>query len=310
MNSTADAPADVRTVDSMCPACGNDRIARRDQRRSDCPRCGCAFSTAFDDDAGVIAREQQTQLDTGFAGAVAIERHRAPIYAAILDRYPPPANGSCLDVGCGMGLFSRLAALRGWRAVGVDPVTPVDAPPGVRFVRAGFPEAQGQALAEQDASFHLVTFINTLNFMRDPLVSLREAHRLLVPGGTVIVRVPNESFHRGLARAAHAVRRVSPLGARWIVQSTVSHPRSFTARAIEIVLRRAGFRDVRVEASRSSTGDPYAIGVPASTLVKAFLTRASSAIWKLSRRRLVCSPSLLAIGVRSSASAADGSSSG
>lgn len=291
-----------QAVEVSCPACGSDRVARRDHRRSDCRRCGCAFSTAFEADASVVAREQQKQLDSGLAGAIAVERHRAPIYATILDRFPPPPNGACLDVGCGAGHFARLAAARGWRAAGVDPVAPSDAPAGVRFVRSGFPESDGQQwFPGRDGSFHLVTFLNTLNFMRDPLVSLREAHRLLAPGGTVVVRVPNEAFHRALGRLGTVVRRVSPARAESILRGTISHPRSFTRTALEIVLARAGFWNAQVEASPASAGDPYALGIRGFEVAKALVSRTTSAIWRLSGRRLVCSSSLLAIGRRSSA---------
>jgi SAM-dependent methyltransferase len=252
------------------------------------------FAPGFDGEAAVAARFEA--LDARGA-ASAIEQQRRGLYAAVLAGHPAPPGGCCLDAGCGAGTFVRLAARHGWRGLGVDPAAIAESGPGFTLRRERFPTAPGERLGEPDGAFHLVTFFNTLNYMSDPLSALREARRLLAPGGSVVVRVPNVAFHLPLLRAGVRLARVSRAGG-WVTRGTVLHPRSFSPRALRAVLVRAGFHGVRVSISPTTDGDPYATGVPGVPLLKAAVAGAAVAVAAASRNRLLLAPSLLASGTR------------
>jgi ubiquinone/menaquinone biosynthesis C-methylase UbiE len=86
-----------------------------------------------------------------------------------------------LEVGVGTGRFA--VPIRVTR--GVDPAV------GVLNIarRRGIEVVQGigEALPVAPASFDAVLFIATLCFLNEPLSALREATRVLAPGGAVIV---------------------------------------------------------------------------------------------------------------------------
>lgn len=58
--------------------------------------------------------------------------------------------------------------------------------PGVRFLRGDV-----QAMPWDGATFQVVVSFETIEHLEDPLAFLREAGRVLVPGGLVIISTPN-----------------------------------------------------------------------------------------------------------------------
>jgi SAM-dependent methyltransferase len=88
-----------------------------------------------------------------------------------------------LDVGCGDGRNLRILARLGYReALGIDPYAPAetDRPFPIRRRR----------IEEQDGEHDLILLASSLEHVADPTATLREARRLLAPGGRVLVRIP------------------------------------------------------------------------------------------------------------------------
>ncbi|WP_238010072.1 class I SAM-dependent methyltransferase [Dactylosporangium sp. AC04546] len=117
------------------------------------------------------------------------------------DDHPDPAVRSALgyhrgldllDVGCGTGEFLRSLAPAVGRLAGVD-TSPaaVAALGGVPGVEAH--EADAIALPFPDGSFDAVTARHMLYHVSEPLAAIREAHRVLRPGGrfAAVVNVPH-----------------------------------------------------------------------------------------------------------------------
>lgn len=99
-------------------------------------------------------------------------------------------RGPVLDVGCGGGLFLRELNLPPGHAIGLD--FSIDAA-RVAWTTNGVPVACG-ALPRSPfrrASFAAVTMFHVLEHLYDPAAYLEAAHRLLMPGGRLIVQVPN-----------------------------------------------------------------------------------------------------------------------
>lgn len=59
-----------------------------------------------------------------------------------------------------------------------------------RHTLACYPEVDMQALPYADASWEVVLHSDVLEHVADPLLALRECHRILVPGGVLIYTIP------------------------------------------------------------------------------------------------------------------------
>ena len=126
-------------------------------------------------------------------------QRQSPNARAKLGRYADmlsPSPGHCvLDLGCGSGFFARLLAEK------VKPtgqVTGVDVAEDAVALAIGlsrsfpadllmFRPADGQALPFEDETFDSVACISVLEFCEDPALVLYEAHRVLRPGGRLLV---------------------------------------------------------------------------------------------------------------------------
>jgi 2-polyprenyl-3-methyl-5-hydroxy-6-metoxy-1,4-benzoquinol methylase len=99
-------------------------------------------------------------------------------------------EGRLLDFGCGGGSFLARMHRQAWKVTGLD-VSPaavqrVRTELGLRALVGTLPHPE-----LRPASFDVVTMWHSLEHVHEPLTVLREAHRLLVPGGHLMVAVPN-----------------------------------------------------------------------------------------------------------------------
>jgi SAM-dependent methyltransferase len=107
---------------------------------------------------------------------------------AFFELVPPPGRRT-LEVGCGEGRVSRDLAARGHRITGVDASSTLihlarEAAPLIPYARC-----DALALPFGGGAFDLVVFYNSLMDVDDMAGSLREAARVLEPGGTLCVCV-------------------------------------------------------------------------------------------------------------------------
>jgi SAM-dependent methyltransferase len=120
----------------------------------------------------------------------------AAVGQQLVDYADPPTGSRVLDVGAGRGAVARAALDRGCV------VTATDASQGmVDRLASDFPQITaarmdfGQ-LAFPDGSFDLVTAGFVVQVLDDPGLALAEAHRVLVPGGTVAMSLEKQSVGR------------------------------------------------------------------------------------------------------------------
>ena len=141
-----------------------------------------------------------------------------------------------LEIGAGGGGFVKVAAARGWETHATE-----TSPSGLEALRAaGVTVFEGELprLGLSASSYDLVVALEVLEHLPDPLAYLQEAHRVLKPGGVLVLTTPN---YDGLSRRW--------LGLRWRVVSP-EHVGYFTGRTLARALSRAAYRQVRVR-SRS-----------------------------------------------------------
>jgi len=100
-----------------------------------------------------------------------------------------PQKGNLLDVGCGPGVFLEEARERGWHVCGVEfnswcvqhlremSIEVIDVP----IEQAKLP----------DDFYQCVTLWTVLEHIVDPENLLKDIHRILAPGGVILILVPN-----------------------------------------------------------------------------------------------------------------------
>ncbi len=92
-----------------------------------------------------------------------------------------------IDIGCGEGRFCRMLRDRGARTVGIDPTTALLEAARTRDPSAAYIKAVAETLPFEDACFDLAVMYLTLIDIADFRAAIREAARVLKPGGRLLV---------------------------------------------------------------------------------------------------------------------------
>jgi 2-polyprenyl-3-methyl-5-hydroxy-6-metoxy-1,4-benzoquinol methylase len=146
---------------------------------------------------------------------------------------PWHGQGRLLDFGCGGGKFLRRMHALGWDVAGID-----FSETSVRAVReAGLRAIQGTLPHPElsPGSFDVVTMRHALEHVPDPPAVLRAARELLVPGGRLVIQVPN-----------YDAWEVAYFGDAAVGLDLPRHFTHFTPPTLADMLERAGFRPIRV----------------------------------------------------------------
>jgi SAM-dependent methyltransferase len=143
---------------------------------------------------------------------------------------PWHGEGRLLDFGCGGGSFLARMHRQGWQVTGLDisttAVQRVRGELGLRVFVGSLPHPE-----LRPASFDVITMWHSLEHVHEPLEVLREAHRLLVPGGRLVIAVPNiDSLP------------FRWFGAAWYGLDLPRHLTHFAPWTLQVMLERVGFR--------------------------------------------------------------------
>lgn len=115
------------------------------------------------------------------------ERFSLPLYEAAFDGVQFEAGMRLLDLGCGAGLALQLAAGRGATVSGIDAAHGLLDVARRRLPQAELQQGDLEALPFPAQTFDVVTSFNAVQFAADPIRALREARRVAVAGGQVVI---------------------------------------------------------------------------------------------------------------------------
>jgi len=251
-----------------CPICQGSGVRPFTEDRGyqfrECGTCGFVFIEAENVRQGMI-QEYAVDLPVDPEHVERYWYQRAAVYRQALGliRRVAPNGGRLLDVGCQFGAFLQMAQKAGYEVAGIE-VSRQQA--AYAAERTGGP-VYDQPLEDLDLppeSLDVVTYLDVIEHLEDPMGQLREAFRLLKPGGWIAARVPNLFFHGikmrvlasllGRARA-QAFSRSSTFGGL----QAPSHMNWFTARSLAFAIKSAGFEDLRIVPGRPELIKPSSL---------------------------------------------------
>ncbi|MHB2016207.1 MAG: class I SAM-dependent methyltransferase [Candidatus Xenobia bacterium] len=202
-----------------------------------CTSCGLACTSPLPEDLAkyypdIYYGNKMRRFPKPVEGLIAQSRRER---AADVQRIVRPRTGgspAVLDVGCGRALMLTFLKDLGWRCSGTE--MSQHSAEGAREkgldVRIG---ALQPGMFEAE-SFDCVTLYHVLEHLPDPRRTLQECHRLLRPGGVLVVAVPDW----GSWQAQWG-------GPLWFHLDPPRHLYHFDRRVLERLVRDLGFRPFR-----------------------------------------------------------------
>lgn len=238
------APVAPELDPGFCESCGGALPRRRAEvlppapELLSCPGCGLLSLAVFPAPQQRKAGYQEEYYDAQgerFLGPLeALVRffrrlRRRDLLGRFREFAAPAAPRRFLDVGCGRGLLVDLFGAAGFAALGTQ--LSETAARAARARGADVRVGELRELALPAESFGIVVFYHVLEHVEAPLADLREAWRILAPGGLLLAEVP--SFDRPGFRL---------LGLRDLCVDYPHHLYFFTPATLRPLLGAAGFR--------------------------------------------------------------------
>ncbi len=231
-----DAPTTPPSEPACCPVCGGRRFRKLFVKQGhDFVRCrDCALERieplpAEASQRAYYDRSYDRAAYKEFAAAGEMKRLTA---RRRLKRILPYCRGGrWLDVGCSNGIFVEVAAEHGAEAEGID-----FSQVAVRLARQNGLPVSCCTIEDYRPThrFDTLTGFDVLEHVVDPPSFLAAAGRLLVPGGTLALSLPNvRSFSRMLMRH------------RWYFYNAEEHLHYFSPSTIRRLLTHSGFEVLR-----------------------------------------------------------------
>lgn len=204
-----------------------------------CSECGLVFTTPQPDQMDVFYPQQYRRF--GWVAGTVLQflyARKARAWVQTLG-----VRGRALEIGSGAGWMLRALRRAGWRVVGNERAIHGSVS---TLPREGIPVFVGGLEAIRPVpQFDLIILFQVLEHLKDPISVLRHCARLLVPGGTLVVAVPNlDSWQARLC------------GPFWFHLDVPRHLFHFTPASLARALDQAGLQVTSI-GYRSFEHDPY-----------------------------------------------------
>jgi SAM-dependent methyltransferase len=233
---------------AVCDLCGGDDFRPVDPRAKivECARCGYRF---------VNPRPSQDEIAAAYSNPhfydawLADDAGRRRMWEKRLELIRKTAPGPrLLDIGAGVGTFLKLARDQGWTVTGTEVSTAADK---LAHELYGIDLLQGQAedVDLPRGGFDVVSLFHVLEHVPSPTRLLRLCLKALVPGGYLVVAVPNDADsaftpHRIKSRIRGALGRPWPVPERYLSlrPGAEIHLSHFRFPVLKRLLEKEGFQ--------------------------------------------------------------------
>ena len=215
---------------SVCVWCGYTLDdAARPFGRAICGRCGTGTTDPVPDQASLDAAYgdwywPRAGQRFSLVGDALLRRSRASMAARIDEAAPP---GAILDVGAGEGTLIDALKERGRKASGLER-------------ESDHPDIRNMAIDQVEGQFAGIVFWHSLEHLGNPREAVVEASRLLIPGGVMIIAVPDNGSFQAAA-----------FGDGWLHLDLPRHLVHLTERSLTAGLEESGFRIGPVSGTRA-----------------------------------------------------------
>lgn len=229
-----------------CNLCGADHTRQRYQLNDwtivSCEHCGLIYVNPMPDAETLrtfYTEEffQGSRRTAGYADYLRDKEvhvcHFQAYWPLIRREFPRPAR--VLDIGCAMGFFLDMARAEGWETVGIE-LSEFAARWARDRLRLDVRSGTFLDIHLPQDSFDVVTLWATIEHLADPIGTLREAHRVLKPGGLVLITT---------GEVEGILDRLSRGLCYWY--EPPAHLYYFSIRTMRAMLQKAGFRTMRVQ---------------------------------------------------------------
>jgi 2-polyprenyl-3-methyl-5-hydroxy-6-metoxy-1,4-benzoquinol methylase len=210
------------------------KYAAADQSKGNivkCRRCGLVYQTPRDND---VARIYQNVDEDHFYVASKADRIATCERDLLkMERVVAPANSrKLIDVGCSYGLFLDAAKKNGWETHGVELSDYQRAEAAKNHSMCG---SELKNCGYADGSFDVLTMFDVVEHLADPAGFIKDAYRVIKPGGYFIACTPNIASIQ------------SKLSGKYWLNFARMHFYYFTPKTLSSMLEQAGFKIVKVE---------------------------------------------------------------
>ncbi len=246
------APVTRATMDqesAKCPLCGGGRsrtVWNRDATRIErCAGCGLLFAAERPAESDLMALYDGEALIKSCSDSPAPAGTRVPEWkqeehSKLLDAIASLGvrDGLLLDVGCFSGMFLINAEKRGYTPSGIEPNREAYLHLKNDLKLNVIQESLSAARFPAD-TFSVVSMLDVIEHVSDPVSELQEVCRILRPGGLLVLSTPNVA---GLPqRIVQAKRRL--FGQEWCpIDDVPWHLWGFTADTLSRCVEKASFK--------------------------------------------------------------------
>jgi len=133
-----------------------------------------------------------------------------PMYKNVLEQLQLTEETLLLDAGCGSGLFSYMAIQKCAEVIGVDAASGLLELCRQRNPGNNFLEEDLEKLPFNNGSFDVVVGFNSFQYAGDFEVALREAKRVLRPGGRLVIGIWDKPEHSEATNILKAIGSLMP----------------------------------------------------------------------------------------------------
>jgi SAM-dependent methyltransferase len=211
-----------------------------------CAGCGLVYRNPAEKDETLLSTYRDAEpADDALAALHDVQRRTYRAQAKRL-RSLMQGRGSGLEVGSYVGAFLAAAREQRWSFEGLDINPTVNA-----FTRRrGFVVHDGDLESfRPERTFDVVAIWNTFDQLPHPANAVLAARRLLAPGGTLALRVPNGACYLRWRRTAHGRGPRAAFARALLAQNnllTFPYRFGFSPASLSRLLRDRGFDTVRV----------------------------------------------------------------